>query len=81
MQESTQQTDQGIVFTQPIKQGSNIRKGEDITCSAVFPAGTLLTTAQLPLIASLGIADVTVYRRLKVAVFSTGDELQAVGLP
>ncbi|QPE18633.1 molybdopterin molybdotransferase MoeA [Providencia rettgeri] len=83
MQESTEQTEQGIIFTQPIKQGSNIRKaGEDITQgSAVFPAGTLLTTAQLPLIASLGIADVAVYRRLKVAVFSTGDELQAVGLP
>ncbi|HEC8325679.1 TPA: molybdopterin molybdotransferase MoeA [Providencia rettgeri] len=83
MQESTEQTEQGIVFTQPIKQGSNIRKaGEDIAQgSAVFSTGTLLTTAQLPLIASLGIADVTVYRRLKVAVFSTGDELQAVGLP
>ncbi|EJD6614229.1 molybdopterin molybdotransferase MoeA [Providencia rettgeri] len=83
MQESTEQTEQGIIFTQPIKKGSNIRKaGEDIAQgSAVFPAGTLLTTAQLPLIASLGISDVTVYRRLKVAVFSTGDELQAVGQP
>ncbi|KLN47479.1 molybdopterin biosynthesis protein MoeA [Providencia rettgeri] len=83
MQESTEQTDGGILFTQPIKKGSNIRKaGEDIAQgSSVFPAGTLLTTAQLPLIASLGIADVTVYRRLKVAVFSTGDELQAVGQP
>ncbi len=31
MQESTQQTDQGIVFTQPIKQGSNIRKAGKIS--------------------------------------------------
>lgn len=83
MQESTEQTDKGIIFTQPIKKGSNIRKaGEDIALgSAVFPAGTLLSTAQLPLIASLGIVNVPVYRRLKVAIFSTGDELQAVGQP
>ncbi|HHR6029605.1 TPA: molybdopterin molybdotransferase MoeA [Providencia alcalifaciens] len=83
MQEATEQTDQGIVFTEAFKLGNNIRKaGEDIAQGqAVFPAGTLLSTAQLPLIASLGIADVTVYRRLKVAVFSTGDELQAVGSP
>ncbi|MBP6120996.1 MULTISPECIES: molybdopterin molybdotransferase MoeA [Providencia] len=83
MQESTEQTEQGILFTQPFKKGSNIRKvGEDIVQGKpVFPAGTLLSTAQLPLIASLGISDVTVYRRLKVAVFSTGDELQAVGKP
>ncbi len=83
MQEATEQTDQGIIFTESFKQGNNIRKaGEDIAQgSAVFPAGTLLSTAQLPLIASLGIANVTVQRRLKVAVFSTGDELQAVGDP
>lgn len=83
MQEATEQTDQGIVFTEAFKLGNNIRKaGEDIAQGqAVFPAGTLLSTAQLPLIASLGIADVTVYRRLKVAVFSTGDELQAIGSP
>ncbi|UBX47980.1 molybdopterin molybdotransferase MoeA [Providencia alcalifaciens] len=83
MQEAAEQTDQGIIFTESVKQGNNIRKaGEDIAQgSAVFPAGTLLSTAQLPLIASLGIANVTVQRRLKVAVFSTGDELQAVGEP
>ncbi|HGN1706601.1 TPA: molybdopterin molybdotransferase MoeA [Providencia rettgeri] len=83
MQESTEQTEQGIRFTHPIIKGSNVRKaGEDIAQgSPVFPAGTLLTTAQLPLIASLGISEVTVYRRLKVAIFSTGDELQAVGQP
>ncbi|MGO2337335.1 molybdopterin molybdotransferase MoeA [Providencia sp.] len=83
MQESTKQTEQGIIFTESFKKGSNVRKaGEDISQgNPVFPAGTLLSTAQLPLIASLGISDITVYRRLKVAVFSTGDELQAVGQP
>ncbi|EKT58323.1 molybdopterin molybdotransferase MoeA [Providencia sneebia] len=83
MQEDTQETEQGIMFTRPIKQGSNIRKaGEDIAQgSCVLAKGTLLSTAQLPLLASLGIATVEVYRRLKVAIFSTGDELQAVGTP
>lgn len=83
MQEETEETEHGILFTGKVKQGSNVRKaGEDIVKgSAVLPAGTLLSTAQLPLIASLGVSTVEVYRRLKVAVFSTGDELQAVGQP
>lgn len=83
MQEETEETAQGILFTGTVNKGTNIRRaGEDIAQgSSVIPAGTLLSTAQLPLIASLGISTVDVYRRLKVAVFSTGDELQAVGLP
>lgn len=83
MQELAQETEHGIIFTQSIKKGDNVRKaGEDIAQdSTVLPAGTLLSTAQLPLIASLGISTVEVYRRLKVAIFSTGDELQAVGNP
>ncbi|GAB1441072.1 hypothetical protein MASR2M36_38570 [Providencia sp.] len=81
MQESTEQTEQGIRFTQPIKKGSNVRKAGKISPKvAKCSCRHYLTTAQ-PLIASLGSAEVTVYRRLKVAVFSTGDELQAVGLP
>lgn len=83
MQEETEETAQGVVFTGTVKKGSNIRRaGEDIAKgSSVIPAGTLLSTAQLPLITSLGISTVDVHRRLKVAVFSTGDELQAVGQP
>ncbi|MCC8464718.1 MULTISPECIES: molybdopterin molybdotransferase MoeA [Photorhabdus] len=83
MQEHAEITDDGIVFTQPAKQGQNIRlAGEDITEGAVvLPAGSKLSTAQLPLIASLGITDVEVVRKLKVAIFSTGDELQAIGHP
>jgi molybdopterin molybdotransferase len=40
-----------------------------------------LGAAELPLLASLGIAEVSVLRKLRVAIFSTGDELQAVGQP
>lgn len=47
----------------------------------VFPAGTRLTTAELPVLASLGIADAQVVRKVRVALFSTGDELQLPGQP
>ncbi|WP_413482070.1 molybdopterin molybdotransferase MoeA [Morganella psychrotolerans] len=83
MQEEAVVSDEGITFTADITRGQNIRlTGEDITQgSEVFPVGTKLAAAQLPMIASLGLAEVTVMHKLKVAVFSTGDELQAVGQP
>ncbi|WP_413493592.1 molybdopterin molybdotransferase MoeA [Morganella psychrotolerans] len=83
MQEEAVVSDEGITFTADITRGQNIRlTGEDITQgSEVFPAGTKLAAAQLPMIASLGLAEIPVMHKLKVAVFSTGDELQAVGQP
>ncbi|CDH19667.1 molybdopterin biosynthesis protein, molybdenum incorporation step [Xenorhabdus bovienii str. kraussei Quebec] len=83
MQEQVEVTESGIRFSYPAQQGQNIRTiGEDIAQNAVvLPKGTKLSTAQLPVIASLGIAKVKVIRRLKVAIFSTGDELQAIGEP
>lgn len=83
MQEEAEVSDAGITFTAGISAGQNIRRvGEDIAQhSEVLPAGTKLAAAQLPLIASLGLAELSVVRKLKVAVFSTGDELQAVGQP
>ncbi|HGF6195622.1 TPA: molybdopterin molybdotransferase MoeA [Escherichia coli] len=83
MQEQTEQTDNGVRFTAEVRSGQNIRRrGEDISAGAVvFPAGTRLTTAELPVIASLGIAEVPVIRKVRVALFSTGDELQLPGQP
>ncbi|MDA5534899.1 molybdopterin molybdotransferase MoeA [Yersinia mollaretii] len=83
MQEQAVVSEQGITFTGSVQLGQNIRlAGEDIEQgAAVFPAGVKLGAAQLPLLASLGIADVAVFRTLKVAIFSTGDELQAIGQP
>lgn len=83
MQEQAQVSEAGVLFTAPVKMGQNIRlAGEDILRGAnVLPAGVKLGAAQLPLLASLGVADVQVMRQLKVAVFSTGDELQPVGQP
>ena len=61
-------------------RGRNVRHaGEDInTGEVVLKAGTLLHPAELGLIASLGLDTVEVKRRLKVAFFSTGDELRAL---
>ncbi|MCZ3382561.1 MULTISPECIES: molybdopterin molybdotransferase MoeA [Kosakonia] len=83
MQEQTEQTDAGICFTAEVRANQNIRRaGEDIRQGAsVFAAGTKLTAAELPVIASLGIADVSVLRKVRVALFSTGDELQLPGQP
>lgn len=61
--------------------GDNVRAaGEDIRCGQkVLARGRRLKAADLGLVASLGIAQVSVMRRLRVAFFSTGDELRPVG--
>jgi molybdopterin molybdotransferase len=65
------------------KTGQNRRfAGEDLAKGrAVLRTGRALTPADLGLVASLGLAEVTVKRRLRVAFFSTGDELASVGAP
>ncbi|WP_338765941.1 gephyrin-like molybdotransferase Glp [Massilia sp. METH4] len=66
-----------------IRPGDNRRlKGEDLMEGrAALPAGKIVRPADLGLIASLGMAEVPVRRRLRVAFFSTGDELRSVGEP
>ncbi len=66
-----------------LKTGDNRRfKGEDILRGSVALArGELLTPAALGLVASLGLPTVTVFRRLRVAYFSTGDEILSLGEP
>ena len=83
MQEQTRQRDGGILITAPVQASQNIRRiGEDIQAGKqVLDAGVRLGAAELPLLASLGIAEVSVLRKLRVAIFSTGDELQAPGQP
>ncbi len=64
-----------------LKTGDNRRfKGEDLMQGSVALAkGTLLAPAALGLVASLGLPTVTVFRRLRVAYFSTGDEILSLG--
>ena len=58
------------------------RAGEDIReASVILAAGTRLRAQELGLAASVGLADLPVFRRLKVAVFFTGDELTMPGEP
>ena len=63
------------------KQGANVRlAGEDLQLGqTVLAKGHILKPADLGLIASLGIGEISVFRKLKVAFFSTGDELVSVG--
>ncbi|MCU7918564.1 MAG: molybdopterin molybdenumtransferase MoeA [Candidatus Thiodiazotropha sp. (ex Epidulcina cf. delphinae)] len=65
------------------RPGQNVRQaGEDIAQgSVVLNPGKRLTPADLGVMASLGIAEVGVRRRPRVAFFSTGDELRSIGEP
>lgn len=65
------------------KRGQNLRcAGEDLALDGVaIPAGRRCGPAELGLIASLGIAEITVRRRLRVAFFSSGDEIASIGKP
>ena len=64
-----------------VKVGANIRRrGQDVRAGAiVLTAGTMLTPWHLGLIASLGLAEVAVRQRLRVALLTTGSELQRPG--
>jgi len=66
-----------------VRLGDNRRRaGEDLARgSAALTAGRLIKPADLGLMASLGLAEVPVLRRLRVAFFSTGDELRSIGEP
>jgi molybdopterin molybdotransferase len=72
-----------INMSEAPKPHANVRyAGEDLKLGqAVLATGHLMRPADLGLIASLGIAEVQAYRKLKVAFFSTGDELVGVGKP
>jgi len=77
MQEKCEAGD-GVVTVQTVpKPGENIRRaGEDIVTGAeILPAGVRLGPAELGLAASVGLAALPVFRRLRVALLSTGDEL------
>jgi molybdopterin molybdotransferase len=83
MQEQTEADGDGVAILHTPKlgewvtaQGADIRRG-----SVILPAGTRLSPQALGLAASIGAARLEVTRRLKVAVFFTGDELTMPGEP
>ncbi|WP_074858899.1 molybdopterin molybdotransferase MoeA [Ectopseudomonas oleovorans] len=82
MQENVELDEAGRVhFREPLKVGQNVRAQGQETRSGecVLPAGTRLGPIELGLAASLGAARLSVRRRLRVAVLSTGDELVEPG--
>lgn len=83
MQEHVAVKSESITLLKEIKLGANVRlAGEDLSIGqTVLARGHLMRPADLGLIASLGIAKVSTYKKLKVAFFSTGDELVEVGKP
>ena len=83
IQERTESKDGGIAITAEVETGQNIRRqGQDLSKGALaLSAGTPIRPQEMGLLGSMGIGEVTVWRRLKVAVFSTGDELVEPGQP
>ncbi|MBN2647801.1 MAG: molybdopterin molybdotransferase MoeA [Thiotrichales bacterium] len=81
MQEDTEQVDGQVRIKVSAKPYENIRKkGEDIRAGqTILQAGTRLRPQELGLISSIGIGEIKVYQPLKIATFTTGDELLEPG--
>ncbi|WP_194755776.1 molybdopterin molybdotransferase MoeA [Aliidiomarina indica] len=81
--ENTEQDKEGeqVRLFNPAQLHAHIRKrGEELVCGAtVFSTGHQLTPVDIGLLASLGVAKIDVFKRLQVALFSTGDELVLPG--
>jgi molybdopterin molybdotransferase len=72
-----------VLLYQPVNEGDNIRfAGEDVqTGQIVLEAGHQLRPQDIGIIAAIGQANVSVYRRPRVAVLATGDELVEINEP
>ncbi len=83
MQEQCEANDGLVTIRHAPKAGEWIRRtGEDISVgSVILAAGTRLRSQELGLAASIGMAELNVRRKLRVAVFFTGDELAMPGEP
>lgn len=81
MQEETEAQGELILINHPKTKGTNVRhRGEELTQGTkVLNAGIQIGAAELGVLATIGASQVRVYRQLKVAFFSTGDELRPVG--
>lgn len=81
LEEDTTTDGAQIAFEGGVREGSNTRRsGEDVGAGdVVLTAGTRLGPTQLALLAATGVTRASVYRPLRVAVLSTGDEIVASG--
>ncbi|GMR18829.1 MAG: molybdopterin molybdotransferase MoeA [Gammaproteobacteria bacterium] len=83
MQERCEQKDDNVLIKGVVNVGDNIRKaGGDIAAGdTILESGVKLRPQELGLAASIGFAELAVYKKLRVAIFSTGDELVLPGEP
>ncbi|MHA7880997.1 MAG: molybdopterin molybdotransferase MoeA [Saccharospirillum sp.] len=83
MQENAEVTEHGVRFTTPGPLGDNVRRaGENVREGRVVAEpGQSLSAIDLGLLATVGVSEVEVIRRPRVALFSTGDELRQPGEP
>ena len=83
MQEQARANGDDVYLRGPIELGRNIRKaGEDIASGdIILEKGARLSPQMLGLAASIGVHKIDVFRKLRVAVLSTGDELVDPGTP
>ncbi|MEN8687307.1 MAG: gephyrin-like molybdotransferase Glp, partial [Desulfuromonadales bacterium] len=79
--EETAEIDGRLVITARVRPGDHLRiRGEDVTQGElVIDAGTVLRPAEINMLAAFGYRTVDVFRRAKVAILSTGDELVEPG--
>lgn len=80
--EDVQQDGQWIRFASAVKAGSHVRKrGEDIRSgNVVIPSGALLRPQEIGMLSAMGTTALAVYRRARVAILATGDELLEPGM-
>ena len=81
MEEHCRIAGDGVDVPLAVAAGANIRRrGEDVAAGAtIVEGGTLLDARHVGLLAAAGVAAVTVRRRIRVAILSTGDELRPPG--
>ena len=69
-----------VILQEPSKPNYVRKRGENFTQrQELFPAGTIMSPEKISLCAAAGISEITVYKKLKIAVISTGDELKNLG--
>jgi molybdopterin molybdotransferase len=83
MQEDCRVDGDRVIVPPGLQRGANRRlAGEDVQAGAVaLPAGRRLSVPDIALAAALGLTEIAVKRRVRVALFSTGDEIVEPGSP
>jgi molybdopterin molybdotransferase len=79
--ENAELNGESVTFKEPVKRHQHVRlAGSDLRRNEiVIPAGTVIRAPEISMMASLNMSRVTVFRRPRVAILSTGDELLEVG--